>query len=258
MAVALAARLRGDIHAASPLVMLHGFGAGGFAFDPVAPLLGGRVTTLCPDLPGHAGSLRHEGLGGAGRIAKAVMADLEERGVGAFHLAGHSLGGAVAVLIALRNPERVKSLTLIAPGGIGPEINHAALARYAEVRSPDDIASALVPFFAPGASVPAALVESMAAARKDPEAIGALQTILAAMMNAESGGVRQGVLPLSAMAALPMPIHVLWGDGDEILPVSQSLDLPGNVTVERIAGAGHMLMDEAAERVARVLDAQCA
>jgi pimeloyl-ACP methyl ester carboxylesterase len=51
------------------------------------------------------------------------------------HLAGHSMGGAVSALIAMRAPDRVKSLTLVAPGGMAKEINADLLDRYARARS---------------------------------------------------------------------------------------------------------------------------
>jgi pimeloyl-ACP methyl ester carboxylesterase len=48
---------------------------------------------------------------------------------------GHSMGGAVSALIAMRAPDRVKSLTLVAPGGMAREINADLLDRYARAAS---------------------------------------------------------------------------------------------------------------------------
>jgi pyruvate dehydrogenase E2 component (dihydrolipoamide acetyltransferase) len=41
------------------------------------------------------------------------------------HVVAHSLGGAIGALLAERRPDLVASLTLIAPAGMGPEINAA-------------------------------------------------------------------------------------------------------------------------------------
>src|SRR5205814_264815 len=39
------------------------------------------------------------------------------------HLVGHSMGGGIAAVLALRRPDLVASLSLIASAGLGPEIN---------------------------------------------------------------------------------------------------------------------------------------
>src|SRR5437868_6821321 len=60
----------------------------------------------------------------AGFVADLARA-LAALGIDKAHLVGHSMGGAVALVFALRQPDRVASLTLIAPAGLGPEINGA-------------------------------------------------------------------------------------------------------------------------------------
>ena len=52
-----------------------------------------------------------------------IEAALAALGIERVHLVGHSMGGAIAVSLAARRPERVATLTLIAPAGLGPEIN---------------------------------------------------------------------------------------------------------------------------------------
>ena len=74
------------------------------------------------DLPGHGGSSKDVGDGSTRDLAKAVTDFMDAKGISSAHLVGHSLGGAVATLIASKSPERVAALTLIAPGGLGPEI----------------------------------------------------------------------------------------------------------------------------------------
>ena len=44
---------------------------------------------------------------------------------GEVHVLAHSLGGAVALALADLRPRSIASLTLIAPAGLGPEIDHA-------------------------------------------------------------------------------------------------------------------------------------
>src|SRR3712207_7926087 len=54
-----------------------------------------------------------------------VAATITAAGVGSAHLVGHSLGAAVATLVADRAAFEVRSLLLISPAGLGPDINGA-------------------------------------------------------------------------------------------------------------------------------------
>jgi 2-succinyl-6-hydroxy-2,4-cyclohexadiene-1-carboxylate synthase len=89
-----------------PVVALHGFTNTGRSWDAVARALGGEL--LAPDLRGH----------GAAAGARPVTVDVCVRDVLAaaperFVLAGYSMGGRVALRVALRRPERVEALVLV-------------------------------------------------------------------------------------------------------------------------------------------------
>jgi pimeloyl-ACP methyl ester carboxylesterase len=177
----------------TPLVLLHGFGGDGSAWDAVKAELPDTVRVITVDLPGHGGSLNSDGRGGAGRMAKAILAGLDAAGVTSFHLAGHSMGGAVSALIAMRAPDRVKSLTLVAPGGMAKEINADLLDRYARARSADEIGACLDEMSAPGFTTPPAVVDHFVAARAKPGQTEALDETYRAMFpNGPEEG--QGVL----------------------------------------------------------------
>ncbi|MHB0953547.1 MAG: alpha/beta fold hydrolase [Allorhizobium sp.] len=244
----------GDFDVAAPLVLLHGFGGGAFVWREVMAGLPEGYPVIAYDLPGHGLSLHAEGIGGAGRMAKAVIADIESRGIRQFHVAGHSLGGAASAILALKSPERVRSATLLAPGGFGPAINHRALARYAFAETFAELRRALEVMMGFNANIPDAMVADMLAARGDPAAREALARIFEAMFVVSSSGERlQGTLPMEGLAALSMPQVVVWGEEDCILPPSQSEGLPANIAVHRIPKSGHMLVDECPERVIELL-----
>jgi pyruvate dehydrogenase E2 component (dihydrolipoamide acetyltransferase) len=48
---------------------------------------------------------------------------MDAKAIGRAHLVGHSLGGAISLLLALEHPERVASATLVCPAGLGPDIS---------------------------------------------------------------------------------------------------------------------------------------
>ncbi|WP_113448377.1 alpha/beta fold hydrolase [Rhizobium cremeum] len=258
--MALHAVIAGDPHAAAPLVLLHGFGGGAFAWRRVTALLPSDLPVIAYDLPGHGGSLGADGLGGAGRMAKAILSDLEGRGISVFHLAGHSLGGATAALIALRRPEAVASLTLVAPGGFGPEINHRALRRYGLAETADELRAAMEIMVGYNFDIPEDMVRDTLEARRAGGALEALRTVFEAIVSAMcETGPAQGQLPLDDILSLRMPLTLLWGLEDCILPPHQSAVSGDGVAIRRIAGAGHMLVDECpgivAEEIGRAVSA---
>lgn len=235
------------------VVFLHGFG--GECGDwrdicrAIAGPSGAERPTLAYDLPGHGGSLLAAGTGGAGRMAKAVLADIETRGIGHIHLVGHSMGGAVAALMAMRAPRQVASLTLLAPGGFGPEINLPLLARYAEARTRETLLAALEQMFGWNRDVPQLLLDQRLLARNMPGAVDALKLILPAMTTGEGLERRQGTLPREDLAALRMPVKVLWGTQDRVLPTRQAHKLPPMFATHVFEETGHMLIEEQEEAV---------
>lgn len=103
---------------AAPLLALHSSAATGGQWKSLAETLGGERPVFTPDLPGYGraafrDAARDNSASLAGDAA-AVMRSLDGKAT-AFHLVGHSYGGAVALKIALCQPQRVLSLTLIEP-----------------------------------------------------------------------------------------------------------------------------------------------
>ncbi|MCL6706973.1 alpha/beta fold hydrolase [Pseudomonas sp. R2.Fl] len=253
----LHAAITGNPSEAPPLVLLHGFGGGGYAWEAVSASLGDRPLVVY-DLPGHGRSIEAEGIGGAGRMAKAIAADLDRRGITSCHVCGHSLGGAVAAILALRQPDRLKSLALLSPGGFGPSINHAALSRYAFPQDREDLRAALREMMADTAEPSDRLIDRIYADRLHADARDALRQVFDGMMRPSmDGGLEQGTLALAEFAGLGLPIHVLWGTGDRILPVPDAAALPAGMTLHLAEGAGHMLVDECPEIVVDLLRGVC-
>ena len=95
---------------------MHGITANGLCWGPVARHLDSRVRLLAPDLRGRAGSRNEPGPYGLARHADDVVALLDERGVDTAVVAGHSMGGFVAALAAVRHPDRVTSVVMVDGG----------------------------------------------------------------------------------------------------------------------------------------------
>lgn len=231
------------------VVLLHGFGGHHDVWHDIQPSLTASGRVLAYDLPGHGRSIAFPGAGPAHVAAKAILADLGARGVSRAHLVGHSMGGAIAVLCALRAPEVVASLTLLAPGGFGPEINHDLLRRYAAAANADELRACMDEMSAPGFLMPTKYVAGLMATR----AVAGQREKLIEIAELITKGDRQGEIPRDSLASLPMPARVIWGTEDTVLPYSQTSDLPSNLSLETLPGKGHMLMEEARETVIRAI-----
>ncbi|MFJ3231872.1 4-carboxymuconolactone decarboxylase [Streptomyces sp. NPDC086787] len=82
-------------------------------WDRQVPELAKQWRVLRFDLPGHGGAPAHPS-GSVAELAARLLATLDGLGVWRFGYAGCALGGAVGVELALRHPERVASLALVA------------------------------------------------------------------------------------------------------------------------------------------------
>lgn len=243
MAEDLYARAKGS--GTTAMVLLHGFGGGCDDWYDIQPDLSRDGLVLAYDLPGHGRSLAHAAAGNASAMAKAILADLAERGVERVHVAGFSMGGAVACLMGLRAPDRVASLTLLAPGGFGPFINGPLLHRFATPATADELRAAMNDMAAPGYAFETKYVAALAALRGIPGQPAILDKIWG-MIARDS---KQGEIPRATLATLSMPVTVVWGTVDPMLPYSQSENLPAAFELVTLPGAGHMLPVEARKAV---------
>ena len=231
------------------LVLLHGFGGHWMDWYDIQPDLARDARVLAYDLPGHARSLDHPAAGSASGMAKAILADLDARGISRVHVAGFSMGGAVATLMALRAPDRVASLTLLAPGGFGPDISEERLKNLASPDGTDGLRDAMNAMGAPGFEMPTKNVAVYAAMQSVPGQREKLAEIAGKI--AKDG--RQGEIPRDSLATLAMPVTVVWGTEDPVLPYAQSQGLPPSFNFIPVPGVGHMLPEEARKTVIQAI-----
>jgi pimeloyl-ACP methyl ester carboxylesterase len=103
-----------DFSRGRALLLLHGAGSNGHAWHYQYDHLGKRYSPIAPDLPGHGRSSGVEGLRTIEDYASFAAAFLDALKLDSLVVVGHSMGGAIAIELALRHPRRVKALILIA------------------------------------------------------------------------------------------------------------------------------------------------
>jgi pimeloyl-ACP methyl ester carboxylesterase/putative sterol carrier protein len=101
---------RGD-----PMILLHGLGATKITWAPVLTRLAQSRRIVVPDLPGHGQSEKPRGDYSPRFHARVVRRLLDELEIERATIVGNSLGGRIALELALRSPGRVESLALFDP-----------------------------------------------------------------------------------------------------------------------------------------------
>lgn len=201
--------------AGEPLVLLHGFGANKDHWTLIARQLTPHCRVIAPDVPGFGDSSR---VAQASYGLEAQLARLEgfvdALGLTRFHLGGNSMGGYLAAHFAARHPERVTSLSLLAPAGVMSA-------------PPSELLTAIAAGDNPLLVSDAAAFERLSALCfvKAPPMPARFKQVLAHRAVAESPFNAKlftdlFTAPLAleqALAGLSVPTLVVWGDGDRVL-----------------------------------------
>jgi pyruvate dehydrogenase E2 component (dihydrolipoamide acetyltransferase) len=234
----------------TPLFLLHGFTADSKSWAPFEKFLTGGRALLRLDLPGHGRSPART-IENFAALARMVVESFDDAvaDTGPVHLVAHSLGAALSLAVADIRPRQIRSLTLIAPAGLGPEINADVLSGIVRAGHVDS----LLPW--------------LKALTGDPETIGpdyaraafasrADATLRAAQADMAAALFRDGVQTFDlrpALARLQMPVQIVWGKQDPVVPLRQALSARGDFGLHLLEGTGHIPQYEQAEKLARIV-----
>jgi pyruvate dehydrogenase E2 component (dihydrolipoamide acetyltransferase) len=230
----------------APIVFLHGFGGDLNNWQYNQEALAENHATYAVDLPGHGGSSKDLGSDGAdvGALASAVLDFLDAKEIARPHLVGHSLGGAVALDLALNHPDRVASATLICTAGLGPDINMEYIDGFMQAKRRKQLQPLLEMLVADPAMISREMIEDVLKFKR----LDGVETALNRIIDDSFAGGRQALDLTSRLGELRAPIQVIWGRQDQIIPASHAEGLPANVAARVFDGAGHMVhMEKAAE-----------
>ncbi len=221
-----------------PLLYLHGAG-GAPAVLPFMEKLAQRFDVLVPEHPGFGASDEPEWLENMHDLAYFYLDVLKSLELCGVHLVGSSLGGWLALEMAVRDASRLKSLVLVGPAGISVRgVSPGDVFLW----SPEELARNL--FFDP------ALAEKMIAQPMTPE-------LLDVSLKNRHTVARLGWEPRMHdpflrkwLHRVSVPVKIVWGEGDKILPVAYASEfkrlMPG-AEVEIIPRCGHLPQAERPE-----------
>lgn len=228
-----------------PALLLHGFGGDLDNWQFNQPVLAADRAVHVLDLPGHGESLKDIAAGDLADLAKTVLQGVAALGLTRVHLVGHSLGGAVALQIATTRPDQVVSLALLAPVGLGSAVDARYPVDFTAAKKARDLQKCLARLFADPGLMSREMVEQVARNKRLDGADAALAKIVAANFTAAA--------PEFDLAALAMPVTVIWGAQDAIIPATALARLPQGIATHLLPRIGHMPQLEAADQVNAIL-----
>ncbi|HET8797445.1 MAG TPA: alpha/beta fold hydrolase [Thermoanaerobaculia bacterium] len=204
-----------------PVVLVHGVNDHAGTWFSIAPYLTARRVVL-PDLAGHG-----ESGPAAGPLPMSLLLSSLEAVIGRERdivLLGNSLGGWVATLYALAHPDRVQQLVLESAGGLARPFASPVTAA-----SRDEAIVVLRAVHGPRFDPPDWVIESLIARSKDSQ----LLRVTEGPEHALDG----------RLAELRLPVTLLWGADDGVLPLSYARELQSlipSATLHVIEGAAHI------------------
>lgn len=248
------------------LLLIHGMAGTCENWRDVIEPLARHHTVIAPDLPGHGLSAGGQGDYSLGNLAAGLRDLLLVLGHERATLVGHSLGGGVAMQFSYQFPEMVERLVLVSSGGLGLEVSPvlraaalpgADLFIAATAGAGQKIGGAIGRGLAKVGVKPAADLAEVArgyGSLAEPDRRKAFLATLRSVVGTE--GQRVSAADRFYLAE-EVPMLIVWGDRDPIIPVSHGEEahrvLPGS-RLEIFADSGHLPQIEQPSRFITVLE----
>lgn len=228
------------------VVLIHGFGGdlSTWLFNQDAFAKDYRVVAV--DLPGHGASTPIQGSNVFEDLVSAVDRALETVAPGKMHLVAHSFGGAVAAALAAHQPGRVASLSLIAPVGLGKQINKTFLDDFISAERRRPLKEVLERLLADPSKISNDMIEGTLRFKRLEGVPEALSAIRDTIVDAD-GQQRHWIA--GTIADFNGPVALIWGEKDQIVPLPGEQQIPSRAKLKVVNAVGHMPQMEAASEV---------
>ena len=244
-----------------PLLLVHGLGGAASNWSELAPLLASRRRLLVPDLPGHGGSSPLPSAPTLSPFADVLATIAERERMLPAAVVGHSLGGVVALKLALRRPGSVTALVLAAAAGISSAtrtretwVTLLVFARPARLVAPHRRLIARVPWLrypafgywevADPAAFPARAVEGF---------------LTGPALHTDIGDAGRALVhddPRTDLHRVRCPALVLWGARDRLVPLEDGFEYARRLRapLRVVPDCGHLLIGERPDACADAIE----
>jgi 2-hydroxy-6-oxonona-2,4-dienedioate hydrolase len=236
-----------------PLVLLHGAGDNALDWRWVMRPFATTYRVYAPDLPGSPDSARPAADYSPAFFERFVAAFVDTLNIGRAMFVGNSLGGLIALRLALSEPTRVTALVLVDSAGLGRAVNPA----FTSVNVPG-LGEAAIPFWRipagayqrawgraallfahPPVAVPREWLAEQCRLALSPGYLEAHMAVLRALVSP----LGQREVLVDHLPSLKMPTLVVWGARDRVFPESQAREAVARLpegSLALIPDCGHM------------------
>jgi pimeloyl-ACP methyl ester carboxylesterase len=235
------------------IVLIHGITSSSAVWvELMQDLVDAGHTVIAPDLFGHGASAKPKGDYSLGAYASGVRDLLGLLGFESATVVGHSLGGGIAMQLAYQFPEYCERMVLISSGGLGREVS--PVLRAATLPGSELVMPLIVSDWGVRAGGAVSGLFERLGMRPGPhlqemgrgyaslvESDSRLAFIHTARAVIDSGGQKVSAMDRLYLAE-KMPVLIVWGDRDPIIPVEHGRraheEIPHSRFVE-IPGSQH-------------------
>jgi pimeloyl-ACP methyl ester carboxylesterase len=255
-----------DAGAGETILLIHGMAGSSETWRAMIPQLAKKYRVVAPDLLGHGQSDKPRGDYSLGAFAVWLRDLLDELGVTRATIVGQSLGGGVAMQFVYQHPDYCQRLVLISSGGLGPDVGWTL--RLLSAPGAELIMPIIAPppvlkagnklrswFSSMGVQSPrGAEMWSAYSSFADSQTRQAFLRTLRSVVDYRG----QAVSALNRLhVASELPIMAIWGDQDQIIPVSHAYaahEARPESRLEVLEGVGHFPQVERPTEVVDLLD----
>jgi 2-hydroxymuconate-semialdehyde hydrolase len=238
-----------DAGSGPPLLLLHGSGPGVSAWSNwrlVYPALAERFRVIAPDQVGFnrtqpEGEVRY----GRGLWTDHALALMDELGIGRFSVIGNSMGGAIALSLAVARPEALERIVVMGTMGVAGEIPPGLEEVWSYDPSPESMRRLLELFAYDRSIITEELVQMRYRASTEPRARDAFAAMFPAPRQA---GLDDLALSDGELGSIPHPVLLAHGYNDRVIPFAETslalMEVLPNAQLHAFGNSGHWVMIE--------------
>lgn len=231
----------------TPLLLIHGFPLDSSSWNEIIPLLENEFDIITPDLRGFGQSTTVETPYSISDMADDLAGLLDYLGIEKTAMAGHSMGGYIALAFARKYPNRLSGLGLVSSQAAVdlPERKEGRYKTAADVaeKGVGVVVEAMTPKLSADIRVQM-FVRDVMERQSKAGVIGALKS----MAEREDS--------ISILSSFKFPFVLIHGNADVLIPIERAKEIKAVVTSAQFVelhGAGHMPMMEFAKETAEGL-----
>ncbi|MEL4071056.1 acetoin dehydrogenase dihydrolipoyllysine-residue acetyltransferase subunit [Ochrobactrum sp. GPK 3] len=219
----------------TPIVLLHGFASDHNNWRGLFAGTQWQQPLLAIDLPSH-GASSLDVVENLDAIAERVEATIRQLNLSQTIVVGHSFGAAVSTRLAVRGNIDIRALGLFSPAGLGPEINSGFVENFIKAKSKESVKPWLHELVHAKDVISDAFIDAVVHQRQNQS----LSDAMGAFAKQFFADGTQTISIANDLASLEIPVRVVFGKQDRILPFKHSRNLPDNVALHAFDACGHM------------------